>query len=117
MKQLVITDAHHLTLQEDLANALAQSKKLSVVGMAVMSCDVKAVTTLANSPSLQALHIYTRHLKKGLTELGVEGAELLCSSLRQSHKRPIDLKITIGLAGYYRLLEGMKLPSEPFIFF
>ena len=47
-RTIFLDDPYHLTLQEDLANALVRSKKLKLVVVGVSSCDVKAVTTLAS---------------------------------------------------------------------
>ena len=101
MKQIVIADPHHLSLGEDLANALVKSKKLNFLGVSVHSCDLKAVTILASSRAIQMLNIYTVSLSAGyrlpLVDLATELGSIS------------DCKLALGAIDFYDLLYFTKV--------
>jgi hypothetical protein len=111
LKQVVLDDPYHLVLQENLANALVHSKRLNSLIVRAASCDVKAVTILANSPSVQVLDIYTSQVSGGFTTEGAERkAKVLCSTIRRRRKsngRPINLTFTIGTMDHAEIEQSM----------
>ena len=94
MEQLVLMDADFV-LKPDLANALAQAKKLSVLVLDVSYCELGAIRDIMNtSKSLSVFHIYPD--KNSVFSVNRKRAGMFAKSLREIAAecgRVVDMEI------------------------
>ena len=97
MEQLVISD---FVLEPDLANALAQAKKLSVLVLVVKYCTISDI--INTSKSLSMFHIYYCYNEQGVRNPGrkfvssASEARMAAKSLRENAAedgRAVDVTI------------------------